>query len=360
MAKSAPQITDAKIQRWVGATFAQRGRAYQRGGHVVDIRWRGDTLTGRVQGSEYEPYRVSIQFDGSAAEGDCSCPVGYNCKHVAALLYAAMESPRRVPRAAPIEKRLAKLEKPALLALVRALLAEAPELEDVIEVELMTVSATPSDSEALRDHVRRLLAQAGDWDRSQAVARNLDGLIEGAKRQLDAGQPEAACAILQALASELMLMDWTELGAESDLLDVFEVAVEHLLKGWRALPVDHAARREALRTLFEVLAWDLQETLLEIDDPLSRDLAKSATPDERDLLREWIALAIRQPPRPSKRAAMDEYDDEDDYGYEDEGHAPDDDVEWRQDRWRELERKFAAKAPAARAKSKSKGRKPKR
>ena len=64
-------------------------------GPVSNVQWHGATLTGRVQGSEPEPYRTRVRFrtDGGTpwAQSDCSCPVGRNCKHVAALLLAELQ-----------------------------------------------------------------------------------------------------------------------------------------------------------------------------------------------------------------------------------------------------------------------------
>ncbi|MBK9347620.1 MAG: DEAD/DEAH box helicase [Burkholderiales bacterium] len=57
-----------------------------------DVCWR---LEGEVQGSQRRPYSVSIELslasDGSIEnwDSDCTCPVGYNCKHGVALTMKA-------------------------------------------------------------------------------------------------------------------------------------------------------------------------------------------------------------------------------------------------------------------------------
>jgi superfamily II DNA or RNA helicase len=59
------------------------------------VEWHGATLSGDVQGTQALPYRTRVRFrtDGGSpwAQGDCTCPVGRNCKHVAALLLAELE-----------------------------------------------------------------------------------------------------------------------------------------------------------------------------------------------------------------------------------------------------------------------------
>jgi uncharacterized Zn finger protein len=51
-----------------------------------------------VQGTPRRPYDVTVELgfhhDGKVTvDGLCSCPVGVNCKHVAALLIETMETP---------------------------------------------------------------------------------------------------------------------------------------------------------------------------------------------------------------------------------------------------------------------------
>ncbi|MBW0451044.1 helicase [bacterium M00.F.Ca.ET.228.01.1.1] len=81
-----------RIADWLGDHTVAKARAV---GPVSNVQWHGATLTGRVQGSEPEPYRTRVRFrtDGGTpwAQSDCSCPVGRNCKHVAALLLAELE-----------------------------------------------------------------------------------------------------------------------------------------------------------------------------------------------------------------------------------------------------------------------------
>jgi superfamily II DNA or RNA helicase len=92
-----PLVDAADILRLVGETSFGRGRAYARNGAVTHVAWDPDTsrLTGVVQGTAAVPYRCRI--DLVAAPGGrhrpstsvCSCPMDYDCKHVAATLLAA-------------------------------------------------------------------------------------------------------------------------------------------------------------------------------------------------------------------------------------------------------------------------------
>ena len=75
-----------------------RGQNYQRSGNVIEFTWyEGDgVLVGEVEGSYQNSYTVEVEVfdfdDDIEVSGDCSCPVGYNCKHFVAVLLAWVES----------------------------------------------------------------------------------------------------------------------------------------------------------------------------------------------------------------------------------------------------------------------------
>ncbi|MHA7291572.1 DEAD/DEAH box helicase [Arthrobacter sp. MDT3-24] len=95
-----PQLADPVISSLVGATSMARGRTYARKGAVLSVEWNPKDLVlkGKVQGARGAPYRTKASFktgiNGLRLEwGDCSCPMAYNCKHVAALLLEISSGP---------------------------------------------------------------------------------------------------------------------------------------------------------------------------------------------------------------------------------------------------------------------------
>ncbi|NVI07985.1 DEAD/DEAH box helicase [Paraburkholderia youngii] len=80
------------IAEWLGEHTVAKARSV---GAVSNVKWQGETLSGDVQGSQPQPYRTRVRFrtDGGSpwAKGECTCPVGRNCKHVAALLLAELD-----------------------------------------------------------------------------------------------------------------------------------------------------------------------------------------------------------------------------------------------------------------------------
>ena len=81
----------------VGHEAFARAMVYAKSGHVYDVSFDGDALivTGRVRGTIRDDYAVTV-FLASSRSGSvsvyrsqCSCPVGIDCKHAAAVLIVA-------------------------------------------------------------------------------------------------------------------------------------------------------------------------------------------------------------------------------------------------------------------------------
>lgn len=100
-----------------------RGMGLYRNADVlhVDIEPDGDgrwLMDGEVQGSLFDPYEVSVELviapNGQVKQwsGDCSCPVGVDCKHAVALtLAAAHENPALEQPPAPSADGLKALQQ---------------------------------------------------------------------------------------------------------------------------------------------------------------------------------------------------------------------------------------------------------
>ena len=84
------------IQRAVGHVSFLRGLDYFERGMVRSVEFGSPgRIHGEVSGSRQKPYAVVAKYEPGSegrflpVEGHCSCPVGYNCKHAAAVLLAA-------------------------------------------------------------------------------------------------------------------------------------------------------------------------------------------------------------------------------------------------------------------------------
>ncbi|WP_157008942.1 DEAD/DEAH box helicase [Agromyces laixinhei] len=98
-----PFVEELAIARFVGPLNLSRGRTVERAGAVVSLSWDPAhfQLSADVQGTAARPYRSDVRLDlgipgrTTILTGACTCPVGRNCKHVAATLLAAAERNRR-------------------------------------------------------------------------------------------------------------------------------------------------------------------------------------------------------------------------------------------------------------------------
>ncbi len=125
------EIELAGVEAAVGSSSFKRGRGYARG-RVVAITWDpdADTLVGSVvgQGALYDTAAFfAAAPDGALAfdDGECTCPVGYNCKHVAAIVIAAIDgrgSSRTAPARRPARMVATAAEPPSWEQPLRALI----------------------------------------------------------------------------------------------------------------------------------------------------------------------------------------------------------------------------------------------
>ncbi|MCD6527110.1 MAG: DEAD/DEAH box helicase [Desulfuromonas sp.] len=91
------ELTKADIRRACGNTYYQRGLQYFRQGRVLDFEYDEveHCIHATVSGSRRHVYKqvigLSRERAGIAIDGDCSCPMDYNCKHVAAVMLEVLE-----------------------------------------------------------------------------------------------------------------------------------------------------------------------------------------------------------------------------------------------------------------------------
>ena len=200
MPDAAPMVDIADIQRLVGPASFQRGLAYARGGCVISVGWNPETriLGGTVSGSEAKPYRCSALISattGKPTGGLCSCPVGFDCKHVAALLLHSNTTTLKQLSGLRLNKAVATPEKKqagwksAVLALTErsatstsgsariGLLLELRELMPRSRSQWNGPSAKPATATsrgAIRLGVRPVLLSAtGNWTRGNITWNSL-------------------------------------------------------------------------------------------------------------------------------------------------------------------------------------------
>lgn len=110
-------ITKRDIREACGDTYYNRGLHYVKKGQVLACQERplddGIEFVGRCRGSHGNIYEQHISTDDIEGfieiEGECTCPVEYNCKHVAAVLIHWLESRQQGTATAPVDRLLERL-----------------------------------------------------------------------------------------------------------------------------------------------------------------------------------------------------------------------------------------------------------
>jgi superfamily II DNA or RNA helicase len=102
LAFNSVAFDEGDIRRCLPGSF-EKGVSYHREGAVRDLRADkgGQRLIASVRGTRPRPYHVFVEIGDSdpvILSGRCSCPVGWNCKHAAAVLLEALRNPPSVER----------------------------------------------------------------------------------------------------------------------------------------------------------------------------------------------------------------------------------------------------------------------
>jgi uncharacterized Zn finger protein len=76
---------------------------------VGTVTLRGNTLQAEVEGSEVDPYRVTLTIDpGGITSALCTCPYDYDgwCKHIVATALTCIRQPLAVEERPTLERLL--------------------------------------------------------------------------------------------------------------------------------------------------------------------------------------------------------------------------------------------------------------
>jgi len=98
------RLDQTLLQRSLGPSFG-KGLRYFRDGRVELLRHDDQHAEGRVRGSMPAPYETDVHLStrgpSPVVYGQCSCPIGVDCKHVAALALAWLDAQHSGATGAP-------------------------------------------------------------------------------------------------------------------------------------------------------------------------------------------------------------------------------------------------------------------
>jgi len=213
--------SEVDILRLAGDTIFQRGQSYYRSQAVVGMVQRGTLLQAEVEGSADEPYAVSVTLGAGGIESVmCSCPFehGATCKHVVAVLLAALQHPEWVEQRPPLATTLAELDRDQLRTLLLDVAAQHPDIADLVEQRIVGLASAPPappapttspDLTQLLSEINAVLVPPARSRRYRDY-RNYDGsidyaelqrLVEQARPYLEAGDGVSAALVLEAITA---------------------------------------------------------------------------------------------------------------------------------------------------------------
>lgn len=287
---SAPSVQS--IRRRVGDTSFERGERYAREGRIRDARIQGETLKARCCGSGDSDYRVEARLEGTKiVSGSCSCPVGDggHCKHVAALLLTFREQPGDFAAALDIDRLLQQRSKGELIDMIRSLLEAEPDLEELIESAAGAVSGGDVSRAAVQRAIDVALAREGfgdDDDRRVATALKLQ--LRAAAQRLEARDYANAAAVAEGILASITSQYDSISDERGDVARAALQAAATLTKCFAATPDDDPHRSEMLRSMFELLRFDVHLGGIGVSEAIPETFARTTTADERQQLVAWM------------------------------------------------------------------------
>ena len=142
-----PKFSEIDIRAGATGQSYERGASYFRGGAVSDLMQRGNMLSAEVEGSSHTDYQVVVTLTeaGAIADATCTCPYDWGgyCKHIVAVLLAALHDESTIAVKPDLDTLLAGLSEKQLRRVVQALTAGRPELVADIERAVQWLTQEP-------------------------------------------------------------------------------------------------------------------------------------------------------------------------------------------------------------------------
>ncbi len=213
-----PNLTEDQIQERCTKAVFSRGEGYFYDEAIENAIFHDWTLSATCQGSEFTPYRVSVELTPTGiADAECSCPYdwGGDCKHIVALLLTYVHEIDEIHSVEPVLTAIAEKPRATLLRIISELLKREPTLVPVVETytdsvtesqfrETPTASASTvvvsATTTTYREQIDRLFGD-GFLEQHQLhkVIAQLTELGKHAESLAQAGATEFALSILYAL-----------------------------------------------------------------------------------------------------------------------------------------------------------------
>lgn len=224
-------IKQSDVRNWTDDVYFQRGQNYYEQGAIYDQRKQGMILKSKCAGSQAPFYRQEVLFSSHGIESaECSCPVGEggHCKHTVALLLSWVHDPDSFQEAESLDVVLEKRSKAGLIAIIKEMLEQEPDLESLLELPLVEGESQPLNIKAIRQQANRAFQGTDfEWGYAREIKRDLNPLLKLASSYLSRNDAENSALVYETIVETILENENAALGdEEGQLLGVVYDAVK--------------------------------------------------------------------------------------------------------------------------------------
>lgn len=240
-----PKLSEASIRRHATSQSFERGQDYYKSGSVTSLIQRGNKLSAHVEGSDFDPYRLSIDFDnGGITDAFCTCPYNFEgwCKHIIATLLICLHQPDLIEQRPELTKLMAPLTREQLQLVLHKLALEQPDWMDAIEQQIIQLTQpktaksqkvsrhTSVDPKPIERQVERIIAcYEGQWNDYPAI-EEIEEILKKSDAFIEQGDGNNGLIIVGAVV-RAYVQDWMNLdGSSGESGDFFELLDASLTK----------------------------------------------------------------------------------------------------------------------------------
>ncbi len=290
--KTIPRLTRTHAQNWTDKTYFQRGQNYYEQGTIYEQRREGMKIKSKCSGSQAPFYRQEVMFNSKGIESaDCSCPVGSggHCKHTIALLLSWVNNPDSFQEVEAIDTLLEKRSKAELIALIKEMLEQEPDLESLLDLPFAAEESKPLDIKAIRRQAQQAFRGIDyEWGYTEDIKRDLNPLLKLAAGYLSREDAQNSSLIYETVIDTILDNENAALGDEEGrLLGVVYDCTEALGKCLEKVK-ETKRRIEILQVLFSVYQWDtIKIGGVGAADCVPEILTSQTAPEERIEIAKW-------------------------------------------------------------------------
>jgi uncharacterized Zn finger protein len=226
-----PHLDENQLHQYATQKSFNRGEIYYEGGAVTSICQRGNCIHAEVDGSEYQPYHVSLKFDSKKGitTVDCTCPYDFEgwCKHQVAVGLTCIRKPEIIQQLPTLTEQLDRLDYEEIKILMEELVGNRPELWSEVDRFVNRAvnrtnkqTITPNqprpqatiNTEPYRCQIQQMMREAvryweDDMGEEDPFNDYLPGILADVQALIDNEEYENALAVLTTI-TEAIAKDW--------------------------------------------------------------------------------------------------------------------------------------------------------